>query len=213
MWKEHHYLIFLAAFVGVLLGASFFLQEYFLRAVDIVNFYASSHPLLAAFMFVALAAASVMLGPFTSAPLVPFAVALWGMDISLALLFSGWLLGNSASYAIGYYLGHPILSNIAPESKLNKWIDFLSKKADYKLLFLFRLAAPSEVSYVFGMLRYNFFKFLAIAVPAELPFAMFIIYTSGALVSNSWQIVATLSIAGLAIIAAAAYTLKQSADI
>lgn len=209
MKRRHKYIILLVVLIAVLFGAAALFQDVFRSLTGALVEYEEAHPFLGAFLFIALGAASVMLGPFTSAPIVPFAVAVWGTPVTLGLLLVGWLLGNSIAYVIGFYLGYPIVKKIVSEPKLKKWSGFISREVHIGALLLFRLAIPSEVGYVFGVLRYEFLKYLFIVFVAELPFALIVIYAGEAIIDSSWLTLTGLGAGTVAIIVGALWMLKR----
>lgn len=210
MKKRHKQALLFIFIVLVLLGIGLLLQDVFIEIGQSLSDYSSHHPVLGPALFVILAAASVMLGPFTSAPLIPLAVFLWHPLPTLGLLMLGWILGNSAAYAIGFYLGHPVVRRIAPKEKLDHWIEFLSTKADIMFIFLFRLVSPSEMGYVFGILKYDFLKYMVISAMAELPVAFALIYAGEAFVTNEWWMFGIFGIAWLLVMLFALHILQKN---
>lgn len=208
MKRKSYVVAYIVVFLTVIFVSSLLLQDSFAVVQEALGRYADQHSFLAPFMFVAFAALSVMLGPFTSAPLVSFAVALWGTLLTFVLLVIGWLLGNSLAYWIGHSIGYPLVRRIVSKEKLRKWTTFLSDKVGTRLLFLFRLATPSEVGYVFGILRYRFFHYLIISLLAELPFALLIVFAGEAVLGNRWELLVGLMVAGFTLILGSLYLLK-----
>lgn len=196
-WTRRH--TYLALFIVTLVGASLLLQDVFDATVAHLAVYEETRPVLGPLLFVLLAAASVMLGPFTSAALMPFAVGVWGAWASLALLLVGWILGNAAAYGVGYHFGIPVVRRLVPKDRLSRWTTFLREKIDVWLLFLFRLAAPAEIGYVFGILKYHFFTYLVVVFAAELPFALILTFGGDAFAHGNWRELFALS-AGAALI-------------
>jgi len=179
-------LIIAAVLIILFFYGGTFLQNIFLDYGEKFKNFEEGHPVFQLFIFVALAAMSVVFGPFTSAPIVPFGVVVWGMWGAFALLMAGWLIGNSIAYLIGYYLGFPLVKRLVSEKKLNEWMNFISGKVDSKFVFLFRLAAPAEVGYVFGILKYSFLKYFVIVFLAEIPFGLILLCGGQAFIENNW---------------------------
>lgn len=196
--------------IAVLFGIGFLLQDVFTELGASLDSYASAHPVLGPLFFILLAAASVMLGPFTSAPIVPLAIFLWGPLPTLGYLLSGWVFGNAVAYAIGFYLGHPVVRRVVPKAKLDRWIRFVSEEADITLLFFFRLVSPSEMGYVFGILKYDFWKYAALSVFSEIPVALALVYAGDAFVSNNWWGFAVFGIVWLFAMLVALHALQKS---
>jgi uncharacterized membrane protein YdjX (TVP38/TMEM64 family) len=157
--------------------------------------------------FVAFAALSVLLGPFSSVPLIPFAVGSWGVHTTLFLLYSGWLCGGLVSYAAGYYWGYPLVQHIVALKKLDTWREQLSENVGLVFLLIFRIAAPSETGYLFGILRFPFLKYIGVTALAELPFAFLVVFAGDAFVSRNPFAFFGFAIAGIFLILLAVYLL------
>jgi len=207
--KKSLHATYIIIFLAAIFSLSLFLQDYFKNIQDFLSAYTNQNPILVPLLFVLFAALSVMLGPFTSAPLISFAVALWDTSFTLFFLLSGWLIGNTLAYLIGKHIGHPIVKRLVKKEKLLKWETFLSEKIDIRLVFLFRLAAPSEVGYVFGIMRYNLMRYLTITILAEIPLALLLVFAGEAIIGNNWELFVGLTIAGLTVILSSLYLLKS----
>jgi uncharacterized membrane protein YdjX (TVP38/TMEM64 family) len=187
MHKKFLYLFLLLLFVAVIFYSSAFLQSVFSRYNDVVAFYIKHHPVIGILSFLGLAALSVMLGPFTSIPLVPPAITAWGVGDTFLFLFVGWLLGDTLAFVVGRFVGYPLVAKIMGKASLDESLATLQKRLSFLLLFLFRLATPSETGYVFGILKYSFKKYFLITALVELPFAILVVYASDALLEAGWQ--------------------------
>ena len=209
MNKKIFYLFLLLVLVGTIFGGSAYLQTVFSQLTDSIDAYVSRHFFLGAIIFTGLAAFSVLLGPFTSAPLIPFAVVISHIPLTLAMLMAGWLLGNPGAFWIGRYLGHPLVAKILGHKKLDDWLKELEPRLNFFLLLLFRMATPSETGYVFGLLKYNFRKYLLLSLIAELPFAFIIVFASDALANTGWVMFVLLLLVWVAIISLAFYEFRK----
>lgn len=161
------------------------LQYTFDSVVSTVELYITDHQVLGIGAFAGLAALSAMLSPFSSVPLVPFAVAVWGKTLTFLFLLSGWLLGGAATYAIGRYALYGLLGHLIPFDRIEKYRRELSKGSEFWLVFLFRLAMPAEIpGYVLGSLKYFFDKYMLATVMAELPVALVTVLASHSFVTR-----------------------------
>lgn len=183
------YILF--AVMLLLVGATFWtsshLQNLFEEATHFIERYINKNPFAAGVVFVAIAALSAILSPFSSAPLVPFLVAIWGSSLTLALLVSGWFLGGIGTYCIGRLFGSPLISenNNGTVKKIEYYRTRISRRAEFGLVLLFRLAIPSEIGgYVLGIIQYHFAKYLIATLLSEAVFGIFLVYGSDALVSQ-----------------------------
>lgn len=193
--KTQLVLVIIVAAIFIMFATSALLQDTFYHITNNLQTFVEHNKVLGPIIFILLAAASVLLGPFTSAPLVPSAVIIWGTGLTLGFLILGWLLGNTLAYGVGYYFGYPLVKKLLPDNKVEEWITLLSENVDIWLAFLFRLATPSETGYVFGTLKYNFLKYFTITLIAELPFAVVTVYAGEAFINTGW-----LSFVGLGIL-------------
>lgn len=142
---------------------------------------ALANELAAKALFVALAAISTMVAPFSSVVLTPFAVNVWGDVLTVVLLLSGWLIGGIFSYTLAYYAGFPFVQRLLGGERLLYYQQRISTRTAFRWVLLLRLAMPSETaSYLLGMLRYDLGKYLAATFLTELPVALVIVYASHA---------------------------------
>lgn len=132
----------------------------------------AANPVVGALCFVAFAALSGALAFFSSAVVVPVAVHAWGPVPAALLLWLGWILGGATTYALGRYLGRPLVARVA-RGGLARYERVITRDAPFGLVALFQLAAPSEVpGYLLGLVRYSFPRFLAVVAAGELPYAI-----------------------------------------
>ena len=208
MRKKIIFIFILVLLVAFLFGSSVYLRGVLVDLTAIFEEFIGQYPILAMAAFVLLSAISMLLGMVSSVPIAPLAVAIWGTTITLLLLLFGWLLGGCASYAIGRYAGYPLIGRITGRRRLKEWMLKLKSRMTFPLLFLFRLAMPSETGYVFGIFRYDFWRYLLITFLAELPFALLVVYASGAFIEADWQMFTSLLLIG-AVVAALMYYLFE----
>lgn len=182
--------------VAFLFWSSYSLQNIFNETVGSVQAYAGQNNVLLIVLFIALAALSAMLSPFSSVPLVPIAIMIWGGLLTTALLLTGWLIGEVLAYGAGYYAGYPFVSQLSSFEKVRYYRERISRKTEFLLIVLFRFAMPAEIpGYVLGIARYNFWKYFLATFLAELPFAIVVSYASEALVAKKPVIFVGLAVA------------------
>lgn len=176
-------LIIAAAF---LFWSSISIQSIFYETVLSIEKYTAQNEILIVAIFIALAALSAMLSPFSSLPLVPAAIMIWGNFLTGIFLLTGWLLGETLAYFIGYYAGYPLVRQLSSFEKVKYFQEKIPKKAEFWLILLFRFAMPAEIpGYVLGIIRYNFGKYFLATFLAELPFAFISSYAGNALIGNN----------------------------
>lgn len=141
--------------------------------LDVIRGLMADHPTGGAVVFVALAALSAMVAFFSTAVLVPPAVAAWGQGGTVALLWLGWMLGGLTSYLIGRGPGVLAARGLVSEAKLAGYQRRIGAGAPFSLVLLFQLALPSEIpGYVLGLVRYPLTRYLVALAIAELPYAV-----------------------------------------
>lgn len=137
----------------------------------------SQAPVLGMALFVVLAMISAMVGFFSSAVFAPVAIYAWGKTITLALLWTGWLLGGVLSFCVGRFLGRSVAGAIIDEERIAGWERKLSARARFVHILLFQATVPSEIpGYVLGILHYRFSWYLTALAITELPYAIATVY-------------------------------------
>jgi uncharacterized membrane protein YdjX (TVP38/TMEM64 family) len=145
----------------------------FLRLAATIEVASTRHPIWAVVAALLFAALSAMLAFVSSATIAPFMATTWGTTIAALLLWAGWLVGGAVSYAIGRYLGRPVIQRLASPDLLARYEERISLQTPFGLVLLFQLALPSEIpGYLLGMMRYSLPKYLACLALCELPYAL-----------------------------------------
>jgi len=160
-------------------------QETFYDVAIFFEKYVGQNKLLGIFIFLFIAILSALLSPLTNAPLIPVAVALWGVMPTMMILFTGWIVGDIIAYHIGRYIGGPLFRYIISAKRFDKWVDEIQKHTRFYMLLLLRVALPAELGYAFGILRYSFGKYMLITLLAEIPFVLITTYASEAILEGN----------------------------
>jgi len=174
---------FLIAIIAGFFFTSPLLRDIFFAITEDIGSFAGGNIGLAMAVFLALAALSAMFSPFSSTPLIPVAVSLFGFWPSAILLICGWLLGDIVSYVIGYYAGHPLLREFISDEKARMYERRILSRMTFSRALLIRLALPAEVGYAFGLIKYNFGIYMFVTILAEVPFAYATVKASDALLN------------------------------
>lgn len=196
-WPRAHLGALLAALLLILLlASSATLQGLLVAGIERPAELLADHPLLGGAAFVLLAALSAMLSLFSSVPLVPFAVLAWGEEVTAGALFTGWVLGGVASYLVGVTLHRRVAKSRIYDRVLFYRRQLRRHGAEFSVVLLFRVAIPAEIpGYVLGMLRYDFWKYLAATALAELPMALGAVYAGRLFVERRLLALAVLVVA------------------
>ncbi len=196
--------------IVILFWSSLSLQEEFSQAVSVFGGYIQSHQVVGLSVFFLFAALSVILGPFTSVPLVPIAITVWGRMETFVLLLSGWLVGGVATYLIGKYAAYAIFKKVIPFGKIEAYRKKISAESEFFLIVLFRLMLPAEIpGYLLGIIRYDFTKYWFATFLGELPFAIIVVFASEAFLEANPVQFAILIVAELVLIGGALYFFQK----
>jgi uncharacterized membrane protein YdjX (TVP38/TMEM64 family) len=135
------------------------------------------YPRAGMFVFLVLSGLSAMLTFFSSVALVPVGVYVWGPLVTMLLLLTGGSVGGMLGYWAARTLGRRIVKRLFPDAPLRKYEEFFRTRARWGTIMLFRIALQSELpSYVMGLLRYPFLRYVVIIVLGELPYVIAVVY-------------------------------------
>jgi uncharacterized membrane protein YdjX (TVP38/TMEM64 family) len=161
------------------------LHRWLLGYLSVAEEIIRSRPTLGVVLFVLIAGLSAMFVFVSSAVIVPVGVYVWGNSTSVALLWLGWMIGGACAYAIGRFLGRPVVAALSRGSKLESYEKWISQRTPFTVALMFQLATPSEIpGYLFGLLRYRFLKYLCVLAIAELPYAVATVYLGAGFVER-----------------------------
>ncbi len=136
---------------------------------------------LAIAIFVVLSALSAMFAPLSTAPIVPFAVVVWGGAQTFALLMLGWMVGGALTYTIGRYGAHPFFRNWKLYHTIEHYREHLSEQSQFTFVLLFRIALPAEIpGYVLGAIRYSWWRYMLATFISEIFVAFLLVFASEA---------------------------------
>jgi len=153
------------------------IHDRLLRAIAGAGELIRQRPAAGMLTFALLAALSAMLAFVSSAVLIPVAVHVWGPVTCALLLWTGWFLGGIAAYAVGRYLGRPIVERLVRPAAIARYERWARSGPTLVPILLLQLAVPSDVAgYVFGLVRCRFPMFLLALAVAEVPYALGAVY-------------------------------------
>lgn len=163
-------------------------------------------PIAGSIVFVLLTAISAMVAFISSAVLIPVAIYVWGPTVCFALLWSGWFLGGLAAYAIGRYLGRPVVRRLVrPEAleRQERWAR--SGGRSLAAILLIQLAIPSDLAgYVFGLIRCPLGSFVVALAVVEIPYALGAVFLGMSFVERRVVPLVIIGVAG-ALLSVAAF--------
>ena len=168
------------------------------------------HEVIGALLFLVFSALSAMVAFFSTALVVPVAIGAWGKLLTVTLLWTGWLLGGSCSYAIARFLGRPVVRWFMKEEKIRPYEEWLRGKLSFRHILLFQFALPSEIpGYVLGLARYRFATYIAALMIAELPFAIGAVYLGEGFLRRDIATMIAIGVAGLLLMAVAGWFFRS----
>ena len=159
-----------------------------------------AHPLLGAAAYVAVLAASVVLLPLSSLPLLPFAANLYGVWVTAALSSAGWWLGALVAYGVSR-LGRPYLERVASLEAIDRLEAKIPEDIGFFGIVVLRMVFPVDlVSFALGLLkRLRFVPYAAYSLVGIIPFAVVWSYAGGQLGAGRYlafaAVVAAMAIA------------------
>ena len=202
-WRRALGALLLCALVVVLLSIDTLfalLQQVLVAAEPLI----AAHPFGGRVLFVALSALSAMLAFFSSALLVPVAVYNWGRPVTMLMLWLGWLLGGACAYALGRFLGRPMVRGLSSTRMADFYLRRLPAQIDFPVALLVQLAMPSELpGYLFGALRVPFRLYLLVLALVEAPFAVGTVLLGDNLIQRQggWMLVLVVLGVGISLLA------------
>jgi uncharacterized membrane protein YdjX (TVP38/TMEM64 family) len=209
VWKRVLLLILLVVGLAVL-ARSDALHSRLLQFLTIVEAIIEEHPVVGVSVFVGASALSAILAFFSSAIIVPAAVHAWGAPLTMFLLWIGWTVGGMGTYAVGRWLGRPVVKAMISDSTLDQFEHRITTRAPFGLVLLFQFALPSEVpGSVLGLVRYSFAKYMAALTVTELPYAIGTVYLGESFLEQRTFLIVGIGAAGAIVSAWALLRLRK----
>ena len=200
-FRRHALIVLVLVALALLLWGSVTAQEYFSAGLDYTRTIIESRPVLSQVVFVGMAAVSSILLFFSSVALVPLAVNAWGPGYTLLLLMIGWFVGANLAYCIGRWFGRRVTEYFVAADTLDRYGHLMSSKLKISEVALLKLALPSEMpSFALGIVRYPIAKLTIVLLASELPFALWAVYLSVALISEQRAVFVAVLVAGFVLL-------------
>lgn len=154
------------------------------------------HSVIGALVYVLASAASVVLLPLSSLPLVPLAARLWGVWLAGALSAAGWWLGALLAFWIAR-LARPSLERFVSLSALDRLERSIPADVGFAAIVVLRIILPVDVtSFALGLLRDLRFSIYATAsLVGIVPFAFAWSYAGSRLERGDYLVFAVLAAA------------------
>jgi uncharacterized membrane protein YdjX (TVP38/TMEM64 family) len=145
------------------------------------------HRVLGAGIYAAFVAASVVLLPFSSLPLLPLATRSFGVVLTALLSAAGWWAGSLVAFQIARF-GRRYVERIASLEAIDRLEQKVPRDLGFGGIVILRMILPVDlVSYALGLLKRLAFRTYAVAsLIGILPFAFAWSYAGGELGAGRW---------------------------
>lgn len=145
------------------------------------------HPVLGAAIYLVLVVASVVLLPFSSLPLLPFAVKIYGVLLTALLSTAGWWIGCLIAFQIAR-LGRRYLERVTSMESVDRIEAKIPDDVGFGGIVVLRMILPVDlVSFALGLLkRLRFGTYAAASLVGILPFAFVWSYAGGQLATGQF---------------------------
>ena len=197
---HHRRVLLLTALIAVVIAVttSDVLHGAFVDVLAVAEQLMRTYPRAGMGIFLLLSALSAMLSFFSSSALVPIGVYVWGPTRTMLMLWVGGVVGGSLGYWMARTLGRRIVKRLVPEAPFRRYETFFRTRAHWRTVLLFRIALQSELpSYVLGVLKYPFPRYLPMMVLGELPFVLFAVYLGETLLERNGLVFGTALVLGV----------------
>lgn len=197
---HHRRVLLLTAFIAVVIAVttSDVLHGAFVDVLAVAEQLMRTYPRAGMGIFLLLSALSAMLSFFSSSALVPIGVYVWGPTQTMLMLWGGGVIGGSLGYWMARTLGRRIVKRLVPEAPFRRYETFFRTRAHWRTVLLFRVALQSELpSYVLGVLKYPFPRYLPMIILGELPFVLFAVYLGETLLERNGLVFGTALLLGV----------------
>ncbi|PIR44074.1 hypothetical protein COV23_01835 [Candidatus Wolfebacteria bacterium CG10_big_fil_rev_8_21_14_0_10_31_9] len=211
--KTKFFILLFVSILSLLVWSSITLQDAIKEIAYLFEKYTGQNIYLGMVIFMGLGAISTMFTVFSSIPLVPIAVFLWGAFKTFILIFFGWFIGSLVTYAIARYAGYPLISKIISTERITRYEEKISKKTPFLTILIFRLILPAEImNYLLGIIRYPFWKYSLATFISEIPFSLIIAYSSESFIQKNSSLFIIWIIIGIALLSILLKLSKQKLD-
>jgi len=161
------------------------IEANFYKLADFFKILTEKNGPLAMLIFFILSMLSAMFMPLSNVPLVPFASMIWGNTATFILLLTGWLIGDIASYTIGWFAGYPLVEKFMIFKNIQKYRRHLNPESEFSIVLLVRMVMPAEITgYLLGILKYHFGKYMVVTFLSELLVAVITVFISEAILQK-----------------------------
>ena len=155
---------------------------------------------LGVILYVAITIISVIIPPFSSAPLIPVAANIWGFFWAGVFSIIGWVVGSMTVFLIARIYGVPIVSKIISLDKIHGIQKLVLPRHLFWSVVLLRMVLPVDIlSYAIGLLSViGWQNYLIATFIGVSPFAFVFAYTG--ILPFHYQLIAFFIVVPLAVL-------------
>lgn len=188
--------LMLAVVAAAIVAASERLHQEIVHLIALAAPTIAAHPVWGAVVFVAVSALGAILVFVSSWLLVPIGVEAWGPWWCAAFLMAGWFLGGAVTYAIGRYLGRPMIRRLLPDQLIARYEGRIPAGGGFLPAVLVTVSVPSDIGgYFFGLVRYPVRAYFPALLVGELPYGLGAVLLSDAFLQR--RLAVMLAVAGV----------------
>ncbi|MCK9378569.1 MAG: VTT domain-containing protein [Candidatus Moranbacteria bacterium] len=143
--KELFPLIVLA---GIFVLSAFLTQQY----TEAIRHLIMGYNFLGIVFYVLAIILAIVIAPFTSIPLIPLSVSLWGIFWTIIISTFGWTLGSMIAFWIARKYGSGIVGKFVSLKKIKESYKHIPQKNLFGYLIFLRIVTPVDIiSYALGL--------------------------------------------------------------
>ena len=193
-------ILLLAVVVAALLASSSELHRQIVALLELAAPIIAAHPVWGAVVFTAISALGAILVFVSSWLLVPLGVQAWGPVGCFLLLWAGWFVGGIVTYAVGRYLGRPMVRRLLPEPVITRYEGRIPVGGRFLPALLVTVSVPSDIAgYFFGLVKYPAGVYLGALAIGEIPYGLAAVFLTDAFLQRKLSLLLILAgAAGLA---------------
>ena len=193
-------ILLMAVVVAALLASSSELHRQIVALLELAAPIIAAHPVWGAVVFTAISALGAILVFVSSWLLVPLGVQAWGPVGCFLLLWAGWFVGGIVTYAVGRYLGRPMVRRLLPEPVITRYEGRIPVGGRFLPALLVTVSVPSDIAgYFFGLVKYPAGVYLGALAIGEIPYGLAAVFLTDAFLQRKMSLLLILAgAAGLA---------------
>lgn len=139
---------------------------------DAITQFAIQHPILAPFIVIVLRIIAMVIPPIPGGIFSYALIPTFGWFLSYLYASIGVTIGAIIAFLIARKFREPVIARFVPLQQLHKWENTLSSRTEFTAFLMIRLTTGpimDFISYIAGLTKISFPKFLLATIIAELP--------------------------------------------